>query len=87
MTKAIGFDEQQALELIEKTLTELHTHQEARAAKLACRIIPGLTGEDLLNPDTFPAVIRDPEFMFEHGQAAGILAAKMALRSRIRELG
>lgn len=77
---------EELLTLIEETLQPLHEHQNRRAQLTAQRLRPDLTEEDLLNPDNFAAVVTDPDFMFEHGQAAGILSAKLALRARLREV-
>jgi hypothetical protein len=71
------------LEHIERVLTELHHQQRQRALRAAERVRPGLTSEDLLNPDNFTELILDPDFMYEDGAAAGILAAKMALRASL----
>lgn len=72
---------------VERTLGGLHEQQVAKARKIAQRIRPDLTPEDLLNPDNFPEIIRNPDFMYEDGMAAGMLAAKIALRARLKELG
>ncbi len=77
---------QQCLEEVERTLAALHEQQAAKAQKVAQRIRPDLTSEDLLNPDNFPEVVGNAEFMYEDGLAAGILAAKIALRARLKEL-
>ncbi len=77
-------NQEELLAFIEEVLQPLYDQQCQRAKKMAQRLRPGLTDEDLLNPDNFPEVIRDPDFMFEHGLSAGILAAKLALRSRVR---
>lgn len=71
---------------LEKTLSLLHEQQVNKARAMARRIRPDLTPEDLLNPDNFPDVIADPDFMYEDGLAAGILSAKMAVRARLLEL-
>lgn len=71
---------------LEKTLSLLHEQQANKARAMARRIRPDLTPEDLLNPDNFPDVIADPDFMYEDGLAAGILSAKMAVRARLLEL-
>ncbi len=65
---------------IESLLTGLHAHQCERAKKVAAFHRKDLTSEDLLNPDNFPEIINDPNFMYEDGTAAGILAAKIAIR-------
>jgi hypothetical protein len=65
----------------------MHQQQVLKAQSVAHLINPTLTVEDILNPENFPAVICDPGFAYEDGLAAGILSAKMAVRSRLIELG
>ena len=77
---------QQLAQKLESNLDQLHQQQVARARGFAHRIRADLTSEDLLNPDNFPEVIQDPDFMYEDGLAAGILAAKIATLAQIREL-
>lgn len=74
------------VELFEAELSALHAQQLARAAGVARTVRPGLTAEDLLNPDNFPGLIADPRFMYEDGQAAGILSAKIAVRALFKRL-
>ncbi|MBX7143385.1 MAG: hypothetical protein K1X79_02960 [Oligoflexia bacterium] len=71
---------------IESVLDNVHQQQCRRAHVAAQRVRPELTTEDVLNPDNFPELIGNPDFMYEDGQAAGILAAKMAVRARLKEL-
>ena len=71
---------------LEQTLNQVHEQQVLKARQNAHRIRPDLTSEDLLNPDNFPEITGDPNFMYEDGLAAGILSAKLALRARIIEL-
>jgi hypothetical protein len=67
--------------LIENELSQLHAHHLRRAKKVAHGINAHLTDEDLLNPDNFPEIVSDPRYTYEDGLAAGVLAAKIALRS------
>jgi hypothetical protein len=76
----------EVLELIERELDSLFRQQSERASKLAHRLIPELTPEDLLNPDDYPQLLEAPEFMFEHGAACGVMSAKIALRSALKRL-
>lgn len=71
---------------IEIVLDAAHQQQTKRAHAAARRIRPELTSEDMLNPDNFPEIITNPDFMYEDGQAAGILSAKMTVRARLKEL-
>ena len=73
------------LAAIESLLSGMHQQQALRAQKVAQRLRPELTAEDILNPDNFAQIISDPDFMYEDGQAAGILAAKIAVRALLKE--
>ena len=75
--------EQDLLLLIEKELTTLHQHYVQRAKLVAHQVNPRLTDEDLLNPDNFPDIMRDPRYTYADGLAAGILSAKMAIKGVI----
>ncbi len=72
------------LELLERELTTLHRHQVGKATVIAREKRPELTAEDLLNPDDYPEIMKDPRYAYEEGQAAGILSAKIAVRSLLK---
>ncbi len=74
------------LEDVEKTLAMAHSQQVKRATDIARQLRPELTSEDLLNPDDYPQIVNDPRYLYEDGQAAGILSAKIAVRALIRDL-
>jgi hypothetical protein len=74
------------IDLIERELNALHKQQSDRAGNLARRIVPALTAEDVLNPDDYPQLLADSEFMFEHGAASGVMAAKIAIRATLKSL-
>lgn len=76
----------QIIEKLEMVLDAQHQGQVARAQKIAHTLRPDLTTEDLLNPDNFKEIIGDPDYMYEDGQAAGILSAKMAVRATLKEM-
>lgn len=77
-------DIEELLANLEVELDALHKQQSQKAKKLAHRLRPDLTDEDLLNPDNFKQIINDPDYMYEDGLAAGILSAKIALRAWVR---
>jgi hypothetical protein len=66
----------------DRLLEELIVTQRARLLALARRIVPELTGEDLLQPHNHPAIAAHPDFNFEDGILAGYLAALTALRAQ-----
>lgn len=57
-------------------------HQREKVLKLAQRLSPGVTQEDIRNPQDFPKLLSDPDFNFEDGILAGLLSAQMALRPK-----
>lgn len=80
-----GHSIEEILPLLEEVLDKLHEQQVAKSQKVGQLTYPGLTKEDVLNPDNFPQLIWDPRFMYEDGMSAGILSAKMALRAYLKE--
>lgn len=66
---------------IDKTIEEIAAQQEAVLLSCARRIIPHLTGEDLLQPNDFPELEEHPHFRFEEGILLGIRTVQMALRA------
>ncbi|OGQ33878.1 MAG: hypothetical protein A3F16_06455 [Deltaproteobacteria bacterium RIFCSPHIGHO2_12_FULL_43_9] len=55
-------------------------HQREKVLKIAQRISPGVTLEDIRNPQDLPKLYADPDFNFEDGILSGLLTAQMALR-------
>lgn len=69
---------------VERTIVEMIAHQEARVRRLAARVVPEVTLDDLLSPDDVPRLASDPEFMYEDGTLAGLMSAHTALRALMR---
>jgi hypothetical protein len=53
--------------------------------ELGRRIHPGLTAEDIRNPQDFPRLMASAEWNFEDGILAGLQSAHIALRARLLE--
>jgi hypothetical protein len=53
--------------------------------RLARQILPNLTLDDILNPQDFPELVRNPGFQFEDGNTAGMFAALMIVRRFIKD--
>jgi hypothetical protein len=68
---------------VEALLEEMVAQQRERLVALARTLDPALSADDLLSPDDFPAVSRDPRFNFEDGLLAGLLSARTAIRARV----
>ncbi len=66
---------------VEATLDEMVEMHNKALFKLARRIVPTLTPEDMLQPNDYPELDSHPEFRYEEGVLAGILSARMALRA------
>ncbi len=69
---------------IERALDALSQQQEQRVLSLARRLRGDLTAEDLRNAHDFRE-LDDPDFHYEDGTLAGLLAALSAVRARRRE--
>ena len=59
------------LAFIEAVIGELHQSQVMKVQRIAQDIIPGLSAEDIRNPDDFPELVSNPRFTYEDGIAAG----------------
>lgn len=71
----------QALVLLDQMIVQ----QRAKCLKIAHRINPRLTPEDLMNPFDWPEVGNHPEFLWEDGLLAGLQAAHAALSAQMRD--
>jgi len=70
-------------EHIDAAFEEICHQQRLRLLRLARSIQPGLTFEDILNPQTFPVLMADPVFHYEDGYLAGMMAAHTSLRRKV----
>lgn len=66
----------------EDLFDELVEGQEEKLLRLARRIVPYVTKEDLLQPNDFAELENHPEFRYEEGVLHGIQAAYTAFRSK-----
>ncbi len=65
-------------------MEEMIVQQRERATRIAQRIQPNLSEDDLRDPHSFPQVSSRPEFAYEDGLLAGLISAQVAL---MREIG
>jgi hypothetical protein len=72
------------LAVLDRLLLRMIDQQERKLLDLARQVIPGLTPEDLRNPQDFPVLVRDPVFNYEDGLLAGLRSAHMAIRAELR---
>ena len=75
------------IQLLDRLLTEMIDQQERKVLTLAREIVPGLTPEDVRNPQDFAQLSRDPVFNFEDGILAGLRSAHIAVRAELRRSG
>ncbi|MGC9328283.1 MAG: hypothetical protein ACP5I1_11660 [Candidatus Hinthialibacter sp.] len=66
-----------------RILDDMIELQRRKVLAIAREFIPGLTPEDLRNPQDYPELINNPRFNFEDGILAGCLSARMALLHEI----
>ncbi len=69
----------------EKLLSEMIYLQEEKVFRIAEKIIPHITRDDILQPNDFPQLEMNPYFRYEEGVLEGLRSALMALRSNRRE--
>ncbi len=65
---------------LETELERMISLQRQRCLELACRLVPGLTPDDLTQPHDFPALLQNWHWNYEDGVLAGLLAAQLTLR-------
>ena len=66
-------------------LLAMEEQQHAKLLALARQSVPGMTADDLKNPDDWRALHHDPRFEYEDGVLAGIRAAAAAVRRVVAE--
>ncbi len=75
----------ETLQMVDRLMLEMIGQQEHKVLKMAQRIHPGATQEDLRNPHDFPDLANNGEWNFEDGILAGLKSAHMALRAKLIE--
>ncbi len=71
--------------MIDRLMLQMIAQQEHKVLEMASRLHPGVTPEDIRNPQDFPDLVGNPEWNFEDGILAGLKSAHMALRARLIE--
>lgn len=69
-----------------KILDQLINQQKLTMEKMARRIIPHVTEDDLLQPNDFPELENHPYFRYEEGVLSGLLSARMALLASLKSI-
>ncbi len=64
---------------------QLVEDQRKRILKMAQEIVPGLTADDVMQPNDFPLLEGHPGFRYEEGVLEGLLTARMAYLARQSE--
>jgi len=62
----------------QKIFHDMIALQEEKLFKMAQKIVPRITREDLLQPNDFPALENHPLFRYEEGVLEGMRTAQMA---------
>ncbi|HUA33733.1 MAG TPA: hypothetical protein VMA09_09030 [Candidatus Binataceae bacterium] len=75
----------ETLTMVDRLMLQMIAQQENKVLEMARRIHPGVTPEDIRNPQDFPDLVSNPEWNFEDGILAGLKSAHMALRARLIE--
>lgn len=72
---------EEALALLDSMIVQ----QREKVLKIGQRLNPRATADDLLNPFDWPEIAGNPQFNFEDGLLAGLVAAHVAVSARIHE--
>ena len=70
---------------MERLFDELVEEQRKKILTFGRRLIPNLTPDDVLQPNDFPELERDPLFRYEEGVLEGLLTARMAYLAKRSE--
>ena len=68
---------------VEEILERMIRQQRDKVRDVALDMLPHLSPDDLQDPHDHPEVSDDATFNFEDGLLAGLLSARMALRSTV----
>jgi hypothetical protein len=78
---------------LEQLFTEIDTvferlirQQRDKIKEVALDILPHLPPEQMQDPHDYPAVADDAMFNYEDGVLAGLMSARMALRTNVLEV-
>lgn len=72
---------------IDMLLEEMIEQQRAKVLTVASGLDAQLTLDDILSPQDFEVLVRDPRFNYEDGLLAGLLSAQIAVRAWFRRQG
>jgi hypothetical protein len=75
----------ETLAVIDRLMLEMIAQQESKVLAMARAIHPGLTPEDIRNPNDFADLMASGEWNFEDGILSGLKSAHMALRAKLLE--
>jgi hypothetical protein len=75
----------ETLAQIDRLMLEMIAQQESKVLAMARAIRPGLTPEDIRNPNDFADLMASGEWNFEDGILAGLKSAHVALRAQLLE--
>ena len=63
---------------MERLFGEMILQQKKRMLRFAQDILPGVTEDDLMQPNDYPSLESHPIFRYEEGVLEGLLTARMA---------
>ena len=72
-------EKEHSRERVMALLDQMIEQQREKVLRIGQRLNPRLTPDDLLNPFDWPEVANNPQFNFEDGLLAGLIAARVAI--------
>lgn len=70
---------------MDRLFDELVEQQREKLLKMARRIVPTATMDDILQPNDFPELENHPLFRYEEGVLEGLMTARMAFLVKEKE--
>ena len=70
---------------MDELFDEMVEAQRKKVFKLAEKIIPNITDEDVLQPNDFPELENHPIFRYEEGVLEGLMTARMAFLAKRKD--
>ena len=71
---------------MEEIFDSLIALQKKKVRQCAEALVPGVTDDDLLQPNDFAVLENSPHFRYNEGVLEGLMSARMAYLARVRAL-
>jgi hypothetical protein len=73
-------------DLLARLFDQMVEQQRAKVLRIASGINPRMTEDDIMDSPSFPELTSHPQFQFEDGLLAGLVAASVAVNRELNTL-